>query len=58
MIPMVCPARERADSVHPPRHHAVKTGSLMAGYHWGMRRITDFGRFAALSLAGQSVGDV
>jgi hypothetical protein len=30
----------------------------MAGYHWGMRRKTDFGRFAVRSLAGQSIGTI
>jgi len=46
------PARERADSAHPPRHLAIKTGSHVAGCCAGG---TGFGRRAARSLAGQTM---
>jgi hypothetical protein len=52
---IVYPARERAYSADSPRHHAIKTGSLMAEYHWGMRKKTNFSRSAAQSLTGQSI---
>jgi len=40
---------------NPPRHHAIKTGLLIAVYHWRMRGKTDFCQFVAHSLAGQSI---